>query len=281
MPIVLIRYSEIGLKSTPVRTRFENQLKGKIISMLASENIEALVTKGDARFYVESNDIEGTIHSLKKVFGVASISVAERCTSDMDDICAKAAEYSLSRISENQSFAVKARREGNQTYTSMDVGKQAGSAIFEANKDKNVKVDLKNPDVKIYIEVRNKKAYIFDSYIQCHAGLPLGSQGAVLAEVNDDRGILSAWLMMKRGCKVFIRGDADISLLKKYDRKIRPLNKYPNDPKSILGYVKGTSIREIKQIDPSKYELPIFFPTIGMTDADVRNYLDKLVAECE
>jgi len=281
MPIVLIRYSEIGLKSTPVRTRFENQLKGKIISMLASDHIEALVKKGNARFYVESNDTDGAIRSLKKVFGIASISITEVCGTRMDEICSKAAEYSISRISENQSFAVKARREGTQPYASMDVGREAGSAIYEANKEKNIRVDLSKPDVKIYIEVRDNKTYIFDSYIQCHAGLPLGSQGNVMAEVNDDRGVLSAWLMMKRGCKVFIRGNADVSLLKNYDSKLKILNNRPNDPKSILGFVKGTDIDTIRYIDTSEYDLPIFFPTIGMKDEDVKIYLDKLVAECE
>ena len=72
----MVRYSEIGLKSTPVRTRYEDQLRDSMLSMLAADGVEALIDKGDARFYVRTSDYEKTIKSLKKVFGVGSLSVA-------------------------------------------------------------------------------------------------------------------------------------------------------------------------------------------------------------
>ena len=215
--MLLVRYCEIGLKSTPVRRRFENILKENMLTMLAADGIEAIITFADARFFVETDDIQGCVNSVKKVFGVASLSVVEECTSDMEDICRKAAEYSVGRISEGQSFAVKARREGTHPYTSMDVGREAGSAIFERNEELGVKVDLTNPGKIFYIEVRNNKAYIFDSYITCPGGLPRGSQGRVFAEIDDRRGMVSAWMMMKRGCRVMVRGDHDINLLRDYD----------------------------------------------------------------
>ena len=52
MSILLIRYAEIGLKSAPVRRRFENQLKDNILTMLMEDGVEALVTKRGARYYV-------------------------------------------------------------------------------------------------------------------------------------------------------------------------------------------------------------------------------------
>ena len=184
--ILLIRYSEIGLKSTPVRRRFENQLKDNILTMLAEDGVEALVSKNGARFYIEATDPDAAVASVRRVFGVGSISVAEECASShLEDICAKAAEYSLPRLAPGQSFAVKARREGSQGYTSMDVGREAGSAIFIANEDKGVKVDLTNPDVVFYVEVRENRAFVFGEYVRCHAGLPVGSQGKVLARRPD------------------------------------------------------------------------------------------------
>ena len=162
MSILLVRYSEIGLKSAPVRRRFENQLKDNMLSMLMEDGVEAFIVKSGARYYVEASDISAAVSSLRRVFGVGSISIAEECVSSrMEDICAKAAEYSRSRISEGQSFAVKARREGFQGYTSMDVGREAGSAIFIANEDKGVRVDLTDPDVVFYVEVRENRAFVF------------------------------------------------------------------------------------------------------------------------
>ena len=267
MSVLLVRYSEIGLKSAPVRRRFENQLKDNMLSMLMEDGVEALVTKNGARYYVEATDPDAAVASLRRVFGVGSISVAEECDSSrMEDICSKAAEYSRSRISAGQSFAVKARREGSQGYTSMDVGREAGSAIFIANEDRGVRVDLTDPDVVFYVEVRENRAFVFGEYIRCHAGLPVGSQGKVIAEVCDERGMVAAWLMMKRGCRVIAHGDADlIALLRRYD----PLLKVGDGNPQALGYVLGTSLDGLDAVDVSSYDVPVYFPTIGMSDDEV------------
>lgn len=273
MTVILVRYAEIGLKSTPVRVKFENRLKENMLSMLAEDGVEALVTKGEARFYVEATDIDAAANSLRRVFGIASLSIAEVCTADLDDICRTAADYSVGRISEGQTFAVKARREGNHhPFTSVDVGREAGSAIFLRNEDKGIKVDLTNPDKVFFIEVRNNKTYIFDSYIRCHAGLPIGTQGRVIAEVDDDRGLASAWLMMKRGCKVYVRGSADMTILRKYDQSLKD----SEDPKKILGVVKGTSLSDLEHEDVSKYQVPVYFPTIGMNDKEVEELIGRM-----
>ncbi len=278
MTIVLVRYCEIGLKSTPVRRRFESILKDNMLTMLAADGIEAFITFADARYYIETEDVEGCVRSVKKVFGIGSLSIAEVCSSDMQDICDTAAEYSVGRISEGESFAVKARREGSQPYTSMDVGREAGSAIFLRNEDKGIKVDLKEPDKTFYVEVRNNKAYVFDEYIPCPGGLPLGSQGRVIAESDDRRGTVSAWMMMKRGCRVLVTGDNDIDLLRKYDPTLRVVESSSTETlKEILGVVKGTSLNDLDSIDVSEYSVPVYFPTIGMGDADVDSLYESIV----
>ena len=273
--IILARYSEIGLKSTPVRVRFENRLKDNIMSMLAADRIEALVTRKDSRFYIESENIDDTLSSLRRVFGIASLSVAEVCPSGMEDICSAAADYSMSRLKEGDSFAVKARREGNQGYTSIGVGREAGSAIFIANESKGVRVDLTDPDVIFYIEVRNNKAFIFESSIRCHAGLPVGTQGKVMAEVRNDRDLLSAWFMMKRGCKVIIKGERQ-PLLERYDPEIRYGDEMSPE---ILGIVRGTMLSELAEQNVPDIDVPLFFPTIGMSDEEVSSLLRTIKEE--
>lgn len=272
--ILLIRYAEIGLKSAPVRRRFENQLKDNILTMLMEDGVEALVTKRGARYYVEATDTEAAVRSVRKVFGVASISVAEVCSSKMEDMCAVAAEYSKGRLSEGQSFAVKARREGSQGYSSMDVGREVGSAIFLANEHLGVEVDLTTPDVVFYVEVRDNQAYIFQDYIRCHAGLPVGSQGKVVAHVEDDRGLVSAWLMMKRGCRVMLRGEDYLPLLRQYDPIMRAVDQ--DGGRNVFGYVLGTRLEDVGKIDVSSYGLPVYFPTIGMTDDEVATLAETI-----
>ena len=274
MSILLIRYAEIGLKSAPVRRRFENQLKDNILTMLMEDGVEALVTKRGARYYVEATDPDAAVRSVRKVFGVASISVAEVCSSKMEDMCAVAAEYSRGRMSEGQSFAVKARREGSQGYSSMDVGREVGSAIFLANEDIGVRVDLTDPEVVFYVEVRDNQAYIFQDYIRCHAGLPVGSQGKVVAHVEDDRGLVSAWLMMKRGCRVLLRGEDYLPLLRQYDPIMKAVDH--DVGRNVFGYVLGTMLEDVGKVDVSSYDLPVYFPTMGMTDEEVATLAETI-----
>ena len=271
-----MRYAEIGLKSEPVRKRFENQLKDNIVSMLMKDGVEAFVTKKGARFYVEAADPDAAISSVRKVFGVASISVVETCSSDMEEICRFAAEYSRGRISKGQTFAVDARREGSHPYTSIDVAREAGSAIFLENEHLGIKVKLTNPDVKFFIEVRDNLAYIFQDVIACHAGLPIGTQGKVLADVDDDRGLVSAWLVMKRGCRVIFRGSGDFEALRNYDPEMRVAD--DRNVKYALAYVQGRSLQDLKGFDASEYDLPVFFPTVAMSDEEVSSMAEDIRA---
>ena len=274
MSVILARYAEIGLKSAPVRRRFENQLRENAVNMLMEDGVEAIVEKQGARLYVEAEDPERAVATLRRVFGIASVSVTETTSSKMEDICALAASYSLPRLSQGQSFAVRARREGSQGYTSMDVGREAGSAIFIANEDKGVRVDLTDPDVVFNVEVRDNRAFVFGDVVRCHGGFPVGSQGKVLARIDDDRGIVSAWLMMKRGCRVIASGSADWSCLRAYDPMIREGTEH----RQALGLVMGTALEKLDSVDVSKYDLPVYFPTIGMTDAEVAELAETIRA---
>jgi len=277
--ILLLRYAEIGLKSAPVRKRFESTLKDNLLNRLMEDGVEALVTNKGARFYVEATDIDAAVASVRRVFGIASLSIAEESSSKMEDMCQIAAEYSKSRLKEGQSFAVKARREGSQGYTSLDMGREIGSAIFIANEDKGVKVDLTTPDVTFFVEARDNRAFIFQEYIKCHAGLPVGTQGKVIADIDgSDRSLVSAWLMMKRGCRTLIQGDGDYSPLKQYDTYIRGYNPDRDDPKKMLGIVMGTDFKGIKDVDVSQFDIPVYFPTIAMTDEEVSKLANEIRA---
>ena len=276
MATVLVRYCEIGLKSTPVRRRFESQLRENILSMFARDRLEALMTFGDARFFIETDEPDRCIESLRRVFGVASASIVVPCTSDLEDICRTAAEFSRGRMTEGQTFAVRARREGTHPDTSQIVGREAGSAIFIENQHLGISVNLNKPDKTFYIEIRNNKGYVFDEYVACPGGLPMGTQGRVLAKLNGERSILSAWMMMKRGCRVWV--DSADETLGMYDPALRVLEDLDDDSpinKDIMGHVLGMSIDEF---DGSALigRMPTFTPTIGMTDAEVADMLDRV-----
>ena len=92
------------------------------------------------------------------------------------------------------------KRQGTHDYSSKDIGVVVGEAIEQAT---GAPVRLTTPDVELFIEVRAERAYIYTEIIEGVGGLPLGTQGKVIALLSG--GIdspVAAWLMMKRGCTI-------------------------------------------------------------------------------
>jgi adenylyl- and sulfurtransferase ThiI len=102
------------------------------------------------------------------------------------------------------SFAIRARREGTHPYSSMELQVEAGSSVFTARAaaGRPVKVDLTRPDFEVHIDVRQDQAFVFTHALEGPGGIPVGTQGTVLALVSDTPSFVAAWLMMRRGCSV-------------------------------------------------------------------------------
>ena len=56
MPLYLIRYGEIGLKSRSVRSRFESQLVANIEDMFLKMEMECTVERQRGRIFLYSDD---------------------------------------------------------------------------------------------------------------------------------------------------------------------------------------------------------------------------------
>jgi thiamine biosynthesis protein ThiI len=281
--IILARYAEVGLKSSGVRRYFESILLDNMLTALQAHGLEALITCEQGRIYITTDRIDECLPVLRRVFGVASVSPALISDSAMEEMQKAAAEYSRTVLREGQSFAVKARREGNHPYKSMDVGREVGSAIFLANEDRGVRVDLTHPDVTFYVEVRERRAYIFSEYLSGPGGLPMGSQGKVVALVETERDALAAWMLMKRGCRVFVSTssrEGPASMLGAWDPRLkvfvgRDLQKVLHDVKA-LATVHGYGIGDIDKIKELRSQVPAFFPLTGMTDDEVEERLTQI-----
>jgi thiamine biosynthesis protein ThiI len=193
--VIIVRYSEIGLKSKPVRMEMERALIAHLKRVLG----EVKITREWGRIFIHSNSREDAVKA-SRVFGVASTSLAEVASADFDELMKAGVEYALRRISSEDTFALRVRREGKHAYRSIDVARELGRRIVEAT---GAKVDLKAPEKEIFIEIRGDRAYLFDEVIAGVGGLPYATQGKVLALVSG--GIdspVAAWLMMRRGAEV-------------------------------------------------------------------------------
>jgi thiamine biosynthesis protein ThiI len=287
MTLFIIRYGEVGLKSKAVRRRFENALKKNIAERFIQLKQECRIELDWGRVYLWSDDEDQTIDILYKTFGIVSFSKAVECSSDKEEVFMTAAEVSKPLFKKGMSFRVKARRTGQHDYTSMELAKEAGSAVWNANEEKGPSVNLTNPDLTFYIEVRQNKAYVFSEVMPGPGGMPLGTQGRILGIVNNERGAAACWLMMKRGCKVIVSTDDEdlIMRLRDWDPNIKVVDPAPISEANELahrlkaeGVVFGWRIDDLEKYQSQLGEasMPIFHPLIGMDDVAVRGVIGQV-----
>lgn len=195
--LLIVRYGEIGLKADYTRKSFENILVNNIKNSLKKENIDFRIEKTRGRIFLHTKKIEKTISILQKIFGIKSISPCFKTDSKINSLKKFILDVTKDRINSDTSFALKVRREGSHDYDSRDVAIVLGDEVVKKTK---AKVNLSNPDVAVYIEIRNKDAFFFFEKYLGPGGLPLGSQGKVLSLIDSNESFLSTWYMMKRGC---------------------------------------------------------------------------------
>jgi thiamine biosynthesis protein ThiI len=198
--LLLVRYGEIGVKSPKVRRRFENKLISNIKSKL-----DCKIRINQGRIFLYPENFGDAYESLRKTIGIVSFSPAVSTNTDFNDIEETINKYVQNLISEGSfspqnTFAIRCRRVGEHEFTSREMAGFCGSVVIKAT---NAPVDLSNPDFEFFVEVRDDKTYIFHEKIPGLGGLPVGTQGKVVALVSS--GIdspVAAFLMMKRGCEV-------------------------------------------------------------------------------
>ena len=198
--LIIARYGELALKSDGVRKRFENRLANNIRA-----SIDAEVKVRQARIYISPKDFDDAIEKLERIFGIVSYSPAVTTKSTFEDIERDVSKYAEKLheeglLDENTKFAISCRRVGNHEFSSQEMAAFAGAVVVRKYSSP---VDLTNPELTIYLEVRDNDTYIFHEKIPGPGGLPLGTQGKVVALVSS--GIdspVATYLMMKRGCQV-------------------------------------------------------------------------------
>ncbi|MGD9963159.1 MAG: THUMP domain-containing protein [Thermoplasmata archaeon] len=285
MPTLLIRYGELGLKSESVRRRFEQALVQDIRRKHLLAKLGCVTSSMRGRLFVDSDDWRRSCELLSKTFGVVSFSPVEKATSELPELLEAAKGFAEPLLSKGASFAVRARRTGNHPYTSQSLAGELGSVILESNKGLELTVDLVEPDIEVFVEVRGKEAYLFSSVMRGPGGMPKGTQGRVLSVVGSERGIASSWLMMKRGCNVTVASE-DGSLpspLAAWNPDLRVVSP-EEDLFAQARYLRCEGVALEWGVDDLergaflKGDLPVFHPLIGMSQEDVRRLLERVRA---
>ncbi|MBQ8632644.1 MAG: tRNA 4-thiouridine(8) synthase ThiI [Lachnospiraceae bacterium] len=199
----LIKYAEIGLKGKN-RHVFENILRDQIQYHL--DKLGAFeVTREQGRIFVSCPDVydfDETIEELQKVFGVAGICpVVVVESTDWDVITEEALKY-VDEFYEDKNFSFKVeakRADKRYPITSPEMCMKLGESILYKFMDQGIKVDVHDPKVRIWVEVRNK-SYIYSHVIPGPGGMPVGSggKGMLLLSGGIDSPV-AGYMIAKRG----------------------------------------------------------------------------------
>lgn len=240
---VIVRYGEIGTKSPKTRRWFESVLTNNIKEALLSEGIEyKKVFARYGRIIVKTNKVKEGIESLKRVFGIVSLSPAAEVDAELEKIYKTSLKLFRRKIRllglEEPKFRVSARRITKEfPLTSQELAARVGDYILSNEK---CKVDLKNYDIEVGIELMEGKAYIYMDKLPGFGGLPIGTQGKVVILLSG--GIdspVAAFLMMKRGCEVIpVHIYSGENTLEKVRKIWNQLKKYHYGGKSDLIVIK-------------------------------------------
>jgi thiamine biosynthesis protein ThiI len=189
--VVLLRLSgEVSTKARPTRRAFLVQLARNVRDALASEGIAGSVTRRHERIVVDTSD-SGAPELLARVFGVQSVSRAERHpVGSLDEVVALGA-LRFGEAVRGRRFAVRARSVGDPRlpFRGRDVEVALGERLRGASAELTARIEL-----------YAGHAYLFTDTLRGAGGLPLGTGGRAVALVSGGfDSAVAAWQLSRRG----------------------------------------------------------------------------------
>ncbi len=265
--LVLVRYGELAIKGKN-RSEFEKALARNIVSAAAAISpVEVERLRGRMVVHPKRR-AERVARRLVDVFGIASLSVARRCSNDVDSI-AELAERELTRALDEHTgptpipFRVRTRRSDKRhPLTSTEIDKLIADRVLPARADR-LRVDLDHAELVLGIEVRERDAFVFAGRERGLGGLPVGTLGKAVCLLSG--GIdspVAAWMAMKRGCDVVFASFHSAPYIGEGSRRkivqlVKRLGRW--QPRSRVASIPFTAIQEaIRDSCPEGYRTVLY-----------------------
>ncbi len=204
MKLLIRPAPEVAIKSKPVRRQQMRHLRQNIHKLLTQLDSDIIVQGSWDRVDIDVPDgrgLSGTVvEALLRIPGISTIQeIAAFPLKSVDDIAEKAVEAFADRL-KGKTFAVRARRQGEHEFRSVDIQRTVGAALVKASESAGV--SLKAPDVEVRIEVKNQQFHIAQRRHSGLGGYPLGSVENVMTLISGGYdSSVAAYLMLRRGLR--------------------------------------------------------------------------------
>lgn len=197
--IILIKYGELTTKKGN-RNFFVNLLYKSIENKLKGYDVK--IFKDLSRMYIEFNekDLNSILDRVNKIFGIHEYLVAYKVNTIDEEIRNKVLE--IVKEEKFNTFKVETKRSyKNFPIQSLEYSSILGGVILKNIPD--IKVDVRNPELTVNVEIRKDYTYIFTNYYYGLGGYPNNTLGKGMLMLSG--GIdspVAAYLAIKRGVHV-------------------------------------------------------------------------------
>ena len=203
--VLIVKYGEIAVRGNNRKFFIERLLR--TIRKNLDDIGDFYVVKEQGRLIVEDRggelDFDKVIPRILCIMGIIGVSPGVRVRNqEVDNLKKVCAEHIRSIGADKyKTFKIETKR-SNKSYPleSREVSAAVGEYILD--EFPNFNVDVHNPELTVYIELRND-AYVYSELIKGLGGLPVGSSGKGIVMLSG--GIdspVSAFMMAKRGVEV-------------------------------------------------------------------------------
>ena len=200
----LLKLGEIVLKGGN-RFQFENRLKTNVSRRMRPFG-EFHISIVQSTVFVEPEnencDLDGAWEACHYIFGVVSLCRCRPCEKDLDRIFETAMSYLGDDLRMAKSFKVESKRSDKRfPLTSIGISQEIGGRIAEAIPE--LEVDVHKPEYTVYVEIRDRAAYVHGPAEQGAGGLPTGVGGRAMVLLSG--GIdspVAGYMIAKRGVEL-------------------------------------------------------------------------------
>ena len=147
-------------------------------------------------------DMEAAYRAARQVFGVVSVARAVPCEKTVESIVETAKSYLAEEFARAKSFKVESKRADKHFHlNSIQVSQAVGGDLAEAFP--SVPVDVHHPDLTVFVEIREKHAYVHGPAVPGAGGLPVGMGGHAVSLLSGGLDSpVSSWMMARRGVEL-------------------------------------------------------------------------------
>lgn len=202
--MLLLKLGEVVLKGQN-RHSFEDKLVNNVRRRLKGCGSFQVYIR-QSTIYVEpaadNCDMEAAFAACRQVFGVVAVARAVPCEKTVEAIVETAKIYLASAFAAARSFKVESKR-ADKTFrlNSIQLSQEVGGELAEAFPA--VTVDVHDPDLTVYVEIREKYAYVHAPAVPGAGGLPIGMGGRAVSLLSGGLDSpVSSWMMARRGVEL-------------------------------------------------------------------------------